>query len=251
MIAGPILENRSGRTVSLLALVAVLVLSSPPMLIAQTNSSAKPASSKRYLLVFETSRGMQRRSDNAIKVAAELIRSGLNGQMHAGDTLGVWTFNETLSAGKFPLAKWSPETAAKTAAQVGLFLSQQRYEKNGDFRTVMPSLNAVVQASEYLTIALISTGENDINGTAFDSSVNESFKTWRDEQQKVKMPLVTLLRAKRGQFISYSVTAAPWQIEVPQWPAEPQVAAVKRTNVPPAVAVTPPWSPSLQGSICE
>src|SRR5437764_726886 len=106
---------------------------------AQTNAAANPKGSRsqRYLLVFETSRAMSRRSENSIKAAADLIRSGLNGQMRAGDTLGIWTFNDALSTGEFPLAKWSPETSRKLSSIAAGFLSQQKFEKGADLRQVI------------------------------------------------------------------------------------------------------------------
>src|ERR1041385_6057586 len=204
-------------------------------LFAQSNTNAtapRPAQSQRVLFVFETSRGMSRRAENALKVAIDLIRSGVNGQMRAGDELGIWTYNDTLSLGRFPRTKWSPETSQKVASQAGTFLSRQKFEKGADFRQVVPALSKVADGSDYLTIVLISTGETDISGTVFDGRINESYKSWRDEQQKGRRPFVTILRATRGKFASCSVTPSPWQIEIPPWPVEPRIVAAKTNPLP-------------------
>ena len=46
---------------------------------------------------------MQPRAGAVLKAVQDLLASGLSGQLRRGDSLGVWTFNEELSAGRFPL----------------------------------------------------------------------------------------------------------------------------------------------------
>src|SRR5882724_1036018 len=76
---------------------------------AQTNSPAPAAPhSSRYLLIVETSRSMQRRTQGTLDAVRTLLASGMGGQMRRGDTLGVWTFNDQLYAGSFPLQTVSP-----------------------------------------------------------------------------------------------------------------------------------------------
>src|SRR4051812_17589938 len=113
MIAGMFFK-RASRIIAL----AMILLASIACGAADSRSStnAPPRSqqpqSQRFLLVFEASHAMSRRAANSIATVSNLIGSGLNGQMQSGDTLGVWTYNETLNAGKFPLAKWTPESSS-------------------------------------------------------------------------------------------------------------------------------------------
>src|SRR5258706_2337360 len=135
MIAAKKLKKGTWR-VETIVLSACCLLFWPPAT-AQTNAPRRTISSSRYLLIVETSHAMQKRAENTLKVASDLVRSGLNGQMHDGDTLGLWTYNEQVYTGKFPLAKWSPQLGNSVAAQVGKFLNQQKFEKQSDFRPVM------------------------------------------------------------------------------------------------------------------
>jgi len=202
-----------------------------------TNAPPRPhqPQSQRFLLVFEASRAMSHRAANSITTVSNLIGSGLNGQMQSGDTLGVWTYNDSLSAGKFPLAKWTAETGSKIATAVASFLRQQKLERGADFRQVMTLAGKVAESSDRLTVIVISSGESEISGTIFDSKINYAFKTWRAEQEKARMPFVTLIRASRGEFLAQAVTPAPWQLDVPPWPE--RLLAVTKTNKP--AAATP------------
>jgi len=98
----------------ILKLVLLTVLC-PSQLRAQTNLAKPGPHSNRYLLIVETSRAMERRSEAALKVAQGLLVSGMNGQLQRGDSLGVWTFNEELYAGRLALQPWSPEAPAQKA----------------------------------------------------------------------------------------------------------------------------------------
>lgn len=236
MIPGTFLNGNKQWAMRTFVSLMCLVAAGSPAAAAPADSASTTISSKRYLLIFETSRAMQRRSDNAVKLAADLVESGLNGQMQTGDTLGIWTYNETLSAGKFPLARWSADTSEQIAKSARQFLSREKFEKQADFHPVMVALNTIARNSPYLTIIVISTGEDEMSGITFASRINESYNVWKAEQQKAKMPFVTVLRARRGQFAGYSVTPAPWQIEIPPWPVEPQISASK---INPLVATNP------------
>src|SRR5690349_15803827 len=72
---------------------------------SQTNSLR--VAPGRYLLVVETSRSMNHRSEGTIKTLANILFSGMVGQIQQGDTIGVWTYNKDLYTGRLPLQRWS------------------------------------------------------------------------------------------------------------------------------------------------
>src|SRR6266446_5457929 len=88
----------------------VLLALSFGQLWAQTNTAKPSARSNRFLLIVDTSRVMERRADATLRVVQGLLVSAMNGQFRRGDTFGIWTFNEELYAGRFPLQQWSAET---------------------------------------------------------------------------------------------------------------------------------------------
>src|SRR5947209_15354463 len=96
-------------------LAGLLLLSIIPPVFAQTNSVKASGPSNRYLMIVQTSRSMERRADETLKVVQDLLTSSMSAQLRRGDTFGLWTFNEALYAGRFPLQEWSPESQRAVA----------------------------------------------------------------------------------------------------------------------------------------
>jgi len=175
-----------------------------------------------------------------------LLVSGMNGQLRRGDTLGVWTFNADLYSGQFPLQQWSPETAGAITARALTFLKGQKYAKQPRLDKVLPALNRVVADSDLITVILITAGTENIQGTPFDDKINETYRVWRAEQLKARMPFLTVLRARGGHITECSVNPAPWRVEFPPLPPEPQVAEVAKPQpAPPPKAEPRPTAPPL------
>src|SRR5205823_8758446 len=143
--------------------------------------------SSRYLFIVETSRTMQPRAAGAQRAVRDLLVSGMRGQLRRGDTLGVWTFNEALYTGKFPLQKWSPEAKDEIASNIANFLGSQKYEKKADLKQVVPAFDKLVQGSDYITIILVTDGDEKVTGTPYNGQINEFFQLWREQQRKEQM----------------------------------------------------------------
>src|SRR5580765_6381266 len=138
------------------------------------------------------------RSDATLKTITSLLYSGFSRQIKQGDTLGVWTYNQQLYAGRMPLQRWSTPLQHEIVSATLDFFKGQKYEKQPVFSSVRPALDKVIKDSEFITIVLISSGEEVMSGTPFDDKINELYKTWKVDQEKTKMPFITVLRAKRG-----------------------------------------------------
>src|SRR6516164_2708543 len=118
--------------VALCALVALLLLPCP--LFAQTNS----ATTHRCLLVVETSRSMQRRAQGVSKTVKEFLDSGLHGQLRDGDSVGLWTFGDSLITNQF--LPWTTQTKMGLALRVADFLQPATYEKKTGLDKVLPEI---------------------------------------------------------------------------------------------------------------
>lgn len=189
--------------------------------------SAEPIS-KRYLLVVETSSGMYKRADNMHTALVNLFEGGLRKQIAAGDTVGVWTYNAKLYTGEFPLQLWSPRQHPLVLANISSFLKSRKFEKSGDLDQVMPTLKEIITDSPFITVILFSTGEKPMHGTPFDQEISKSYASWRSEQQKGRMPIVTVLQGYHGAITNFSVTPAQWPIELPAVPADIVAATVRK-----------------------
>jgi len=222
---------------------------------AQTNQApADPAAraGDRYLLLFDTSSAMKRRAKAVEQTAHELIASGMYGQLQRGDTLGVWTFNEQLHVGLFPLQVWRPEDKEKIATQVVGFLKSQKYQNKARFDSpdMSGSLEQVVANSHTITVLLFSDGATPLQGTPFDADINSVYAEYRRVMQKSRTPFITVLRAKQGRIFAATANVAPWPVEFPPYPPEPRVtntipgklaaSPVATTSPPKTPAPTPP-----------
>src|SRR6185295_7348046 len=108
------------------------------------------------------------------------------------------------------------------------FLDASIYEKRAGLDKVIPRLDAQVAAAGLLTAILVTSGEEEVQGTPFDNQLRRSFAQWRADQQRSRMPILTLLRGS-GRFSEWSVSAAPWPLEIP--PLEAAVrSAARKTN---------------------
>lgn len=194
-----------------LALVSLLSLH------AQTSGPQTAAPSKRYLVVVDTSRGMQRGADTVLKVVQELLNSGMRGQLRLGDTVGLWTFNEELAAGRFPLQTWSLESQPAITSRVVDFLKHQVYEKESRVEAVVPALRSLIARSDYLTVVLISDGDEKTRLSPAEELTRGASQQRRGPQQQVPAPLVTIVRARDGRITDYSVTRVPGPLEMPLW----------------------------------
>jgi hypothetical protein len=212
----------------------------PCLLLAQTGTAKAPRNSNRFLLVVETSRSMQRRSEGVLQAVQGLLKSGLAGQLRPVDSLGVWTYNESLYAGRFPLQTWSPEAQEGITLRTIAFLKEQKYEKQASLDKVLPALNRLVTDSALLTIILISSADEQLHGTPFDAQINGFYQKWQEAQQKARMPFVTVLRAQDGRLADYTVNTPPWPVQMPRLPQQALSAETLQTQVPNTVHTAPP-----------
>src|ERR1051326_3780448 len=74
---------------------ALLLCLSSVTLVAQTSDApSAPHSPNRFLFIIETSRAMRPRAPGVFEAMKQALDSSLNGQIHQGDLVGIWTFND-------------------------------------------------------------------------------------------------------------------------------------------------------------
>jgi hypothetical protein len=226
---------------------------------------AQPAATNvnsRFLLIFDISSDMKQRLSAVQKALNEILAASTNGQLHSGDSIGVWTFDQDLHAGKFPLQYWKPENAPMIASNIAKYISKLHYSKKTSFDALQPSLNQVMQGSQRLTVLVFCDGKGEFHGTSYDSGINQVFQQRQSERQKERLPIVIALRSQRGQYVGCQVSFPPEPVSLPVFPLLPEaapapVAAVPapsqpQSSVPPLIIVgttitnhVPPPQPKL------
>jgi hypothetical protein len=212
-----------------------------------------PTPVNRFLVLIETSRSMQRRAEAVVETARELLASGMRGQLRPGDTVGIWTYNQSVQTGRLPLQHATADNHQEIADRTAGFLREQKFEKNPSLKDLMPMLAQLVADSPFITLIFISSGENPMFGTPYDEPINLMYEEWRAKQTKAGKPFVTILRAKAGKLTDFAVHPVPFSVDLPPLPAElvakpppPAPKPAARANKPlivsgrkPAPALTP------------
>jgi hypothetical protein len=182
---------------------------------------------------------MKRRLPAVQKALNDMLATSLSGQLHAGDTIGVRTFDRDLHAGQFRLQHWEPDNGAMIASNITAFAGKQRYTKTTRFDALLPLLNQVVGGSERLTVLIFCDGKGEIHGTPYDIGINQIFQQRKSERQEARLPIVIGLRSQRGQYTGCMVSFPPQPVSLPAFPPLPEAV-----HAPPMVTNAPaPPSP--------
>ena len=194
----------------------------------------------RFLFIFDTSADMKRRLPAVQAEVNQLLATSLSGQLRASDSIGVWTFDQNLRSGQFPLQHWLPEDAVTIASDINQFVGKQRFANGTRFDALQPLLNEVIKGSERLTVLIFSDGEDQIQWTPFNAGINQVVQQRLAEQKKTKQPFVLVLRTQLGQYVGCTVNFPPGMVNVPEFPPLPAPVQTPPPAPPPAPVVNPP-----------
>ena len=195
----------------------------------------------RVLFIFDTSAEMKKRLPAVQTELKQLLGTSLGGQLHSGDSIGVWTFNQDLNAAQFPQQRWMPEDAVTIVSDINKFVGKQRFTGNTRFGALQPRLNQVIQDSGRLTVLIFSDGGDEIKWTPYDAGINQVFKQRLAEQKSTQQPFVLVFRTQLGQYAGCTMNFPPGMVSIPDFPPPPAPPAP--TNPPPPA---PPPAPVVK-----
>ncbi|MBW8864018.1 MAG: hypothetical protein JF609_03660 [Verrucomicrobia bacterium] len=162
---------------------------------------AAQAEAQRWLLVFDTSSAMKKRLPAVETEIRTLLTKELTNSLHAGDSIGIWTFNEKLHMGEVPLLTWDPKSGGELATNVVNYIHRQNYSGNTRFAVLQPILGTVIGDSERLTVIIFCDGADQIHGTPYDEGINQTLKQTYDDRKKALQPYVIVLRTQTGKYV--------------------------------------------------
>ena len=202
------------------------------------SARAQPAGERlvenRFLLIFDTSTDMKRRAPMVQKALDNLFVTGMGGQLQPGDSIGVWTFDQDLRTGQFPLQQWMPDQAATIDADIDSFIGKLRYSKATRFGALQPLLDELAKDSDRLTVLIFCDGETSMTGTPYDDGINQIFQQRLTGQKNARQPFIVVLRAQLGQYVGCTVDFPPAPVNFPDFPPlPPPPAPPEPTNPPP------------------
>lgn len=199
-------------------------------IIAADPSADSVVQNNRFLIVVENTAAMSRSAKAAQQTVRELIKSGGQGEMRAGDTFGIWTFDDQLNT-TFPVQTWMPSTSELQALSVEDFLKQHRYKNKGQLSVALPKVYSLIKASKSITVILITTGTEPIRGTPFDKEMNMIYPQYSKELRDAKIPFVTVLIGFAGRPVAFSINSSLGPIHIPQPPLKPKTTPVETNFV--------------------
>jgi hypothetical protein len=228
----------------------------PPRASAQTNhahakTNTPAPEGNRFLLIVDTSASMKSSAGDVLQAVDDIIQTSASGQMHRGDTFGVWTFNTQLYPGVLPLQTWSPESKNTIAARTEQFLKQQHYAGQSVLAAALEGMFTVIKNSDIITVFIVSTGQSPMQGTPFDDQINAQYAQNLKEMKRNKKPIVTVLQAKGGKLTTYTVNALPWPVVIPEVPIPIKVAETKPAPKPAATSEAAPPTPAPATNIAQ
>jgi len=224
--------TRRLRTIAALLAGVFLIFKMPAQPATQTVDN-------RFLLVFDTSSDMKQRLPAVQHALDTLLASSMRDQIHAGDSIAVWTFDRELRT-EHLVQQWVPADAAAISSNIIRFVAHQHYSKKTSFDALRPSLNRVVQNSDRLTVLIFCDGNGQMTGTPFDAGINRVFQQQRAERKKTEQPFILVLRAQLGGYTGCTMNSPPALVNFPQFPPLPE-PPMEATNAPPP----PPTRPSV------
>jgi len=203
------------------------------------HTSAQPTTPQRWLFIFDLSSTMKKRLPATEEVLKNFFATSADGRLQDGDNIGVWTYDQQMHGGQFPLVVWKPEQAATLPTNLMAFLRSRSFTSSSRLAALQPTLDSVISSSERLTIIIFCDGESEISSTPYDRGINQSFLDGRAERKKNSQPFVVLIRTLSGKFIGCTVNFPPGAINIPLF-----LAPVAPSNIPPPPVVIAPVKPA-------
>ena len=160
----------------------------------------------RYLFIVDTSLSMSRLHEKVSVTLSGMIATGLNGQMESGEIFTIWTFNDSVQQREYPLMSWTPERQSMRN-RVLQFMQAQRYRRTANMRALINAIYEAKRTCPRLAVFIVSNGQEVLVGTPFDRSINIGYGRRFEELRSAKVPFLTTLVCKDGNFIAWSVGA--------------------------------------------
>ena len=217
---------------------------------ATTPSTTREVKSEghRFLIMIEASKEMNRLGDGVIETALHLVESGFNGQVRDGDAFAIWLYRDRVATHLFEPILWDSKKVAAHRTVVEHFIVQLKYDGEANLKVATTELLQVVDASESVTLLMLSPGETAIEGTPFDGFIQSSFESKSRAIRKEKKPVVTAFLGVKGDIVDCRVSAGGKEVQLPSIPESLRNAPKFQTPTPSTNAPAKKTPPARKGA---
>jgi hypothetical protein len=165
-------------------------------------------SGAKFLFIVETSAVMKRFEHDGRQVVFDLVYSGISNQMQSGDTYGVWTFSEQVSAGVYPMQVWSGDASLDQASRIGVFLKTDQYRGKPQADLAIAKALTVVKAVKNLTVVLVTSGDSSLGNSDLELKLRDTYHRKAEVARQQKVPVVLTFCSTDGEIALAMVTLA-------------------------------------------
>jgi hypothetical protein len=172
--------------------------------LAALNSKGKdpePArNSAKFLFLVDTSSTMNRYDHSGRQTVFDLIFTGIGKQMQSGDTFGLWTFNEQVSAGTFPMQIWDADQNLELATRTGVFLKNQHYTGKPHAEKAIETALALVKTVKDVNVFVITSGDSSLGTSDLEKTIKDLYQQKAVGARKKNLPIVLAFSTWKGEI---------------------------------------------------
>jgi hypothetical protein len=203
----------------------------------EKKTPATPASPQHnFLFIIDSSISMASRKTAAVQMVRDLIASGFEGQIRAGDSIDIWLYDQENHISNFPPQIWEDADAKRIAGTAARFIELQKFKGRSQFGPVARDLDALLSNAKRLLIVIVTDGDEPLSGMSLDIDINEFLAREKRSKPNAKQPFLISIAAVNGKFKEWSAYCDKKDEVLASLPNRPKpavVAEVKPKEKPP------------------
>jgi len=184
--------------------ILLSLLSSAPA--ALVTAPKKGIEGNRFLFVVDTSSSMNKLESAGRQAVFDVVSSGIEGRMQAGDTFGLWTFGAEVKAGVFPMKTWAPDRGSDLAVVVGEFLKEQSSKGKPQLEVVIEKIEALARSVKDVDLLIFTSAGARFKGDETWTFLQQGWDKRFEEARKNKKAIIVGLAARGGRVAQATVT---------------------------------------------
>ena len=222
------------------------------------SAETPPRAQHNFLFVIDSSISMEPRKAAAIKWVREAIASRFDGQIEAGDSIDIWTYDTENNLNGFPPQIWTPSTAKRISDDAAQYLEKYKFKGRSEFANVITDLDILIPQTKSLLVVVITDGEQPFSGFPLDLEINGYLAKKGKLGAHTPNPLLISLAAINGKIRTWTAYFGEGNMGLASLPgrkAAPPVAVAEKkpAAVPPSTAYPAPQasrvSPKIDANI--
>ena len=185
-----------------------------------------------FLFIIDSSISMEQRKPAAIKLVRDVITSGFDGQIEAGDSIDIWTYDTENNLRGYPPQIWSSTNASRIIESATQYLEKYRFKGRSEFANVATDLDILVPQTKSLLVVIITDGEQPFAGFHLDLEINGYLAKKGRIGTQAKEPLLVSLAAINGAIRTWTAYFGEGELALASLPGRKAKATIAAAAQP-------------------